>query len=173
MSDVFLVKSLVAAGGKLFVKGGATILTEGIGAVTKEGVGAVAKEGAAATAQKGLAEIPKFTQTTASIAFKNGPFAGKTIGEVAAGLKSGAISPSQLPVEVIVRNGQMLALNTRSTLALLRSGIDVSKWTIVDRTGDVFFEKLLAERLAHNELTELGTEVIRITGVGKSASATW
>jgi hypothetical protein len=181
-----LVKSLVTAGGKLLVKGGATLLTkeavtagekelvkEGAEFAAKEGTGAVAKEGTAAVAQEGVKELPKFTQTTASIAFKNGPFAGKTIGEVAAGLRSGAINPSQLPVDVIIRNGQMLALNTRSALALLRGGIDASKWTIINRTGDAFFEKLLTERLARNGLSELGTEVLRISGAGKNASAIW
>jgi hypothetical protein len=35
---------------------------------------------------------------------EGGPFAGKTIGEVAAGLRSGAINPSELPLDVITRD---------------------------------------------------------------------
>ena len=113
----------------------------------------------------------RFTQTTASAAFKNGEFAGKTIGEISAGLREGSILPSQLPVEVIEREGQVLLLNTRSSLSLVRGGVAPSEWTIINRTGDAFYEKLLTERLLRNELTNAGTEVLRITGVGKGASS--
>jgi hypothetical protein len=41
---------------------------------------------------------PKFSQTTASETFAHGPFAGRTIGDVATGLRSGSISPGELPV---------------------------------------------------------------------------
>jgi hypothetical protein len=44
---------------------------------------------------------------------------------------------------------------------------------MVNRTGDAFFEKVLTERLARNGLTEAGTNVLRITGMGKNASAIW
>ena len=80
---------------------------------------------------------------------------------------------SQLPVDVVVLGGQTLAINTRSTLALTRAGVPTSQWTIVNRTGDAFFENVLTERLARNGLTDLGTDVLRITGAGPNASATW
>jgi hypothetical protein len=115
----------------------------------------------------------RFTQTTASIAFKNGPFAGRTIGEIASALRAGSIKASELPVDIVVRGGQTLAVNTRSALALTRAGVPTSEWTLVNRTGDAFFENLVTERLARNGLTDLGSDVIRVTGAGPSASATW
>jgi hypothetical protein len=48
-------------------------------------------------------EVPKFMQSTAASTFRHGPFAGRSIGEVAEGLRSGAISPRDLSVEVIRR----------------------------------------------------------------------
>ena len=90
--------------------------------------------------------FPKFTQTTASPVFANGAFAEQTIGDVAAALESGAISPSRLPIDVIDRGGHLLGLNTRSMLALRRAGIPVAQWTIIDRTGQPLYEQLLDER---------------------------
>jgi hypothetical protein len=71
--------------------------------------------------------LPKFTQTTASATFRHGPFGGRTIGEVAGDLRSGNISPNQLPVDVIQRGENLLGLNTRSMLALRRAGISPVK----------------------------------------------
>ena len=112
----------------------------------------------------------KFTQTTASAVFKNGSFAGRTIGDVATGLRSGAINPSQLPIDVVVRNGETLPLNTRSLLALRRGGVDPSRFVINNRTGNSFFENLLTQRLGHNGLAG-GTDTLRITGLGQGASS--
>jgi hypothetical protein len=114
---------------------------------------------------------PRFTQTTASPKFNNGPFAGQTMGEVAAGIRNGTISPSQLPIDIIVRNGQRLALNTRSALTLRRAGVPTSRWVTRDVTGNPMFERILNERLARNALEDAGTDVIRITGVGGSGSS--
>ncbi|MGE0791088.1 MAG: DUF4150 domain-containing protein [Sandaracinaceae bacterium] len=119
----------------------------------------------------GPGEQPRFTQTTASPTFQNGPFAGRTIGDVAAGLRNGTISPSQLPLDVVVRNGQPLSLNTRSLLALQRAGIDPSRYVIRNVTGNQFFERLLTERLGRNGLTALGTRTLRITGMGRGISS--
>ena len=113
---------------------------------------------------------PAFTQTTAGGKFKNGPFAGRTIGDVSAGLRSGQISPEQLPVEVIRRGGETLALNTRSSLALRRGGVRRSDWTLRDVTGDPAAEEVLTQRLLHNKMSG-GSDVIRITGAGGRASS--
>jgi hypothetical protein len=59
---------------------------------------------------------------------------------VAGGLRSGAISPSQLPVEVINRKGVLYALDNRSTLALRRGGVDPANWTFRDMTGNPALE---------------------------------
>ncbi|MDP8961723.1 MAG: RHS repeat-associated core domain-containing protein, partial [Actinomycetota bacterium] len=113
---------------------------------------------------------PLFSQTTASPVFAHGPFRGETIGAMADALRAGKVAPEQLPIDVVVRNGQTIALNTRSTLALRRAGIDPSEWVVRDLTGDPFFEGLLTERLARNKLTD-GIDYIRITGAGPNASS--
>jgi RHS repeat-associated protein len=115
--------------------------------------------------------MPKFTQSTASTTFNHGPFKGRTIGDVASGLQTGAISPKQLPLDVVVRNGSTLSLNTRSLLALRRGGISPSRFVVNNRTGDAFFEGLLTKRLAKNKLGSSGAEVLRITGLGPHASS--
>jgi hypothetical protein len=116
------------------------------------------------------ARPPLFSQTTASPTFKNGPFAGQSIGDVAGGLRAGKITPDQLPIDVMSRNGEMISLNTRSTLALRRAGIDPSDWVLNDVTGVPSMEQLLTERLARNGLSG-GTDVLRITGAGPNASS--
>jgi RHS repeat-associated protein len=123
-----------------------------------------------AAAEDAGAGTLRFTQTTASATFKNGPFAGRTIGDIAGALRSGAVKPSELPVGVITREGNPLILNTRSSLALLRGGVSPADWTINDLTGDPFYEELLTQRLANNGLTNEGTDVLRITGAGRWAS---
>jgi RHS repeat-associated protein len=118
---------------------------------------------------KRTAELPLFSQRTASGTFGHGPLSGQTIGSVAAGLRSGEISPAMLPVNVIRRDGELLAMNTRSTLALRRGGIDVEGWVIRDVTGVPIWERRLTERLLRNQMTG-GSPFIRITGAGPNAS---
>jgi hypothetical protein len=113
---------------------------------------------------------PLFGQTTASAVFRNGTFAGRTIGDVAAALRAGDATAADLPVDVIVRNGETIGLNTRSMLALRRAGIPVNDWVINDVTGNPAMERLLTERLARNG-TNGGTGLLRITGAGPNASS--
>lgn len=47
---------------------------------------------------------------------------GKTIGYVAAGLRARKISPDQLPIDVIVRNGETIALNSSMSCATTARG---------------------------------------------------
>jgi hypothetical protein len=62
-----------------------------------------------------------------------------------------------------------LIVNTRSSLALTRAGIPESQWvlrqveTLEDGTD-------IAVRLANNGLDDSGTEVLRITRLGKNMS---
>jgi hypothetical protein len=112
----------------------------------------------------------RFTQNTASATFRNGSFAGRTIGDVADAVRSGAVKPSELPVDIISRGGNSLIMNTRSSLALIRGGVSPGDWVTNDVTGDPFFEQVLNQRLAANGLTDEGTEVLRITGAGRWAS---
>jgi len=94
----------------------------------------------------------RFGQKGISPTFRYGEFAGRTIDEVAAGLRSGMIKPEQLPIMVIKRNGALYTLNNRSLMALRKAGMEPTR--IVNVTGDKFFECQLTERLA-----EIGGEV--------------
>jgi|SRR5579864_6598923 len=57
-----------------------------------------------------------------------GAFAGKTVAEVADALRSGAMSTADVPVQYIVRDGNVLMLNTRSAQALEEAGIPREQW---------------------------------------------
>jgi RHS repeat-associated protein len=71
----------------------------------------------------------RFTQTTASPWFQEGGnFAGQTISEVAAQLRSGALTAADVPVAVV---GDGLIVNTRSALALTQAGVPQSERALV------------------------------------------
>jgi len=100
----------------------------------------------------------KFGQASVKSTFAHGPHAGRTIGDVAQGLRFGRISPDSLPVEFIVRNGERVALNNRSLTALRRAGMQPTK--LIDRTGVPRFEKLLDRHLGGGSPSDF----IRIRG---------
>jgi hypothetical protein len=62
-----------------------------------------------------------------------------------------------------------LIVNTRSSLALMRAGIPQSSWKLVDTTGSDAAH--IQRRLLDNGLTAHGTETLRITGLGDTASS--
>ena len=94
----------------------------------------------------------RFGQQGVSATFRNGEFAGQSIEDVAAGLRSGTIQPSQVPIQTITRNGVTYTLNNRSLTALRQAGIQPT--VINDVTGNQFFEQQLTTRLG-----EMGGEV--------------
>lgn len=102
-------------------------------------LGAAAGE---AAAESGV----QFAQKGVSAAFRHGEFAGKTIEDVAAGIRSGAINPDQLPIQVITRNGITYTVNNRSLMALRQAGVEPT--IIKDVTGNALFERQLTQRLA-------------------------
>jgi hypothetical protein len=59
----------------------------------------------------------------------------KTVDDLAAALKDGAIQPSQLPIDYVVEGGAKVILNTRTSAALQRAGIPRSQWYGIDQTG--------------------------------------
>jgi hypothetical protein len=61
------------------------------------------------------------------------------------------MSAKDVPIDVIVRNGQTFILNTRSSAALTQAGIPRSAWNIISRTGEVEYEQRLT-----NQLIKLG-----------------
>ncbi|MEZ0579281.1 RHS repeat-associated core domain-containing protein [Nocardioides sp. MH1] len=99
----------------------------------------------------------RFAQTAVREGFqKGGLFEGRTINDVAGDLRSGALTPKDVPINVVVRDGNTLILNTRSATALTRAGVPRSSWNVLDRTGDDFFEGLLNEQLRRNGLNSSG-----------------
>lgn len=108
----------------------------------------------------------RFTQTTASPWFSaEGKFAGQTISDVAAQLRTGTLRAADVPVTVV---GNGLIVNTRSSLALFQAGIPQSQWTLVRGTAQEAAD--IAARLSRNGLGPTGTDVLRITGSGGNAS---
>jgi hypothetical protein len=72
----------------------------------------------------GIPSNARYAQTTYSARFsKGGRFEGMTVDSLAAALRSGSVSPAQVPVSYIIRGGQAIILNTRSAKALEAAGI--------------------------------------------------
>jgi len=105
----------------------------------------------------GALDNAAFAQKTFSQTFSSGGrFAGQTIDDVAAGLRSGAMKPADVPIEFIVRDGNSLILNTRSAQALQQAGIPRSAWNAIDMTGDAAAQARLSGQLQRNGLTSQG-----------------
>jgi hypothetical protein len=88
-----------------------------------------------------------------------GNFAGQTISDVAAKLRSGASTAADVPVTVV---GDGLIVNTRSSLALRlrQAGIPQSQWNLIRGSAQEAAD--IAARLSRNGLGPTGTNVIRI-----------
>jgi RHS repeat-associated protein len=106
-----------------------------------------------------------FAQKTFSPMFsRGGAFAGKSVDDIAAALRSGAMKSSEVPIDFIVRDGNTLILNTRSAQALEAAGIPRSQWNAVNRTGHEMYENLLSGQLERNGLTSKGIANVRRSG---------
>jgi hypothetical protein len=79
---------------------------------------------------------------------------------VADDLRSGKLSPTDVPVQYIIKDGNVLILNTRSAQALEQAGIPRSNWNGVDVTGDPMAQQRLANQLERNGLTNEGTPTV-------------
>ena len=102
-------------------------------------------------AAKGVAADAQFAQKTYGGMFsKGGTFAGKSVEDVAAALRSGAMKPSEVPIDYIVRDGRSIILNTRSSQALEAAGVARSEWNAVNRTGNAAYEGRLTDQLSRN-----------------------
>ena len=66
-------------------------------------------------------------------------------------------STADVPIDVIVRDGNSLILNTRSSQALIRAGVPRSSWNVIDRTGQAAYESRLTGQLTRNGLSSYGT----------------
>jgi hypothetical protein len=153
-----------SAAGKVAVKVASKVAPKVAGAVKA----AVAKAKAAVHARNSGPPLV-FSQTTASPFFHmKGSFAGRTIGGLASELRSGTLSPGDVPVGFVVLEGNCLIVNTRSSLALTRAGIPRSEWKLQDLTATE--TKNIQDRLVRNKLTAQGTDALRITHAGDEAS---
>jgi RHS repeat-associated protein len=125
------------------------------GSITADGVAAL--NSAAETANGVDIQAGKFAQTSYSETFsKGGLFGGRSIDSVAGDLRSGALSPKDVPINVVVRDGTTLISNTRSAQALIRAGIPRGSWNVINRTGDPLYENLVTGQLTRNGLTSSG-----------------
>lgn len=94
-------------------------------------------------------------------------FAGQSITDVAAGLRSGAISPGQIPVRVVNIEGQLVAVNNRSLTALKRAGMQPTN--IIDLSSNAGVVQKVRGRL--DAMGGVPSQTIRIRGAGPDASA--
>ena len=108
-----------------------------------------------------------FAQKTFRETFSDGgKFAGRTIDDVAAALRKGTMSPADIPLEYVTRNGQTLILNTRSAEALRRAGIPRNLWHGADVSNDAAALQRLEEQLRRNQLGPQGIPTVRSSGGG-------
>ena len=94
----------------------------------------------------------RFTSVERGSTFR---YAGWRVEDVAAGLRAGTISPDELPIQYIVRDGTNYAINNRSLTALQLA--DMQPTVTINITGHNYYEQALTERLA--EATELGVDL--------------
>lgn len=123
------------------------------------------------TSKAGVLDSANFAQKT----YRSGSFsdegiqyyskiAGRdivSVDDLVGAIKSGEISPSQIPIDYVVRDGNTLILNTRSSQALTQAGIPRSQWNAVNRTGQDLYEGLLTGQLTRNKLTSEGISTVR------------
>jgi hypothetical protein len=79
---------------------------------------------------------------------------------VANDLRSGKLTPDDVPIEYIVRDGNTLIMNTRSSQALERAGFSRDQWRPVNVTGDRWRERALDEHLKRSNLSSRGIAAV-------------
>jgi hypothetical protein len=114
---------------------------------------------------KSALEGANFAQKTFNPMFsKGGTFAGRSVDDVAAALRSGTMKSSEVPIDFIMRDGNTLIPNTRSAQALEAAGIPRSQWNAINRTGHEKYENMLSGQLKRNGLTSEGIAKVRCSG---------
>lgn len=130
------------------------------GAVVKKASLGAAEKGSVADAKFAQGKINKSETFSKTGADKYSEMAGtdiKTVDDLSKAIKEGKISPSQLPVDYVVKDGEKLILNTRTSTALNRAGIPQAEWFGANKTGlpvpgagSTTFDDLLAGQLKRN-----------------------
>lgn len=116
-------------------------------------------------ATRGTLEGANYAQKTFNPMFsRGGAFAGRSVDDLAAALRSGAMKPSEVSIDFIVRDGNKLILNTRFAQALESAGISRAQWNAVNRTGQEMYENMLSGQPQRNGLTSEGIADIRRSG---------
>lgn len=87
-----------------------------------------------------------------------------TIDDLVNAINKGKVNVADLPVEYIIRDGNTLILNTRTSQALAQAGIPRSEWSVINRAGNSLFEELLTGQLTRNKLTSEGITTVRQSG---------
>jgi RHS repeat-associated protein len=106
----------------------------------------------------------RFSQRSAGTRFGIGegnPFRGMSVADVSDDVASRVLSPNDLPIGFVHRDGTDLIMNTRSTVALQDAGIPMRRWIFVNQTGEAAAEHELTRRLVHNNLRTQGTSTVR------------
>lgn len=88
----------------------------------------------------------------------------KTVEDLTNAIRNGLIKPSDVPIDFIVRDGNVIILNTRSSQALMQAGIPRSQWNAINRTGDSLYENMLTNQLRNNRLFPGGITTVRMNG---------
>ncbi len=129
-------------------------------------VGATVALGGALAPELVDIESATWAQRTFSAGFsEGGQFAGRTISDIAGELRAGTMTVNNVPIEVVVRDGKTIILNTRSSVALMEANIPRSAWKVVNVTNDYGAQIRLFNQLYNNGLLESnGTNMIRQTG---------
>ncbi|ATE77183.1 DUF637 domain-containing protein [Pseudomonas frederiksbergensis] len=144
------------------------------------GVGAfrgIGGTGAVANAERGVLAEANFAQNTIRSDRSFSPdgvklysaLAGKpikTVEDLAGALKTGAITPNQLPLDYVEINGTRLILNTRTSTALEQAGIPRSQWfgrnqTNVEAYPGKTFNDLAKDQLKNNHLPSTGADQLK------------
>ncbi|MGQ0631771.1 MAG: hypothetical protein ACT4P1_12070, partial [Sporichthyaceae bacterium] len=135
--------------------GGKSVLRQGL-----KGLGKLFGRGGTNAAETGVdIGAGRFAQKSFSEKFSSGGlFSGRTIDDVAGDLRTGVLSPKDVPINVVVRDGTTLISNTRSAQALTRAGIPRGQWNVINRTGDDVYESLVSGQLSRNRLSSSGYE---------------
>ena len=84
-----------------------------------------------------------------------------SVDDVSAALRAGRLSPADVRVDYIVRDGHTLILNTRSAQALQGAAVPRNLWVGVNRTGVAEYEAMATRQLTNNRLTPAGTTTVR------------
>ncbi len=124
-----------------------------------------------AKATVGIEESAGFIQKTYSANFSTigqklySGLAGttiKTVDDLAEALKAGKIKPSDIPVDMVVKDGNKLIVNTRTAAALEKANIPRKAWVVTDMTKDADTMERVSANLKDAKLDSKGTDTVTL-----------